>query len=186
MYIPGLLNTLMDLVAPESGNHPIVYTHAAAYVIHHLWSTSSLAVEWLNGRLHPLWLPVNPAQGVVVPASAVSAAARTMALLVLHAPPSPLFVDFVVRPIILPLFALYASLTPKIQAKSIEKRSESAPGLVDDARLLLTSWGKVVPKDEGVEGIWSVVTGGKGWPASPEGLQVQWRKGADGVELVND
>ncbi|KAL1405390.1 hypothetical protein Q8F55_009021 [Vanrija albida] len=184
VYIPKLLTTLFDLIAPESAQHPIVYTHAASYVVHHLWQTSPLAVEWLRSRLHAPWLPQNPQPGVVVPSAQVDAAARSMAQLVLHAPPSPDFTDFVVSPILPPLFALHAKLSPAVGAGSIQKAAATAPGLVGDVRLLLSSWGKVVPKDKGVAGVWSIVVGGRGWPPSDDGEELYWNVKGRSAEIV--
>lgn len=183
-YIPYLLATLFDLIAPESASHPMIYTHTAAYVVHHLWSTSPIAVEWLKHYLHDPWNPSNPQAGVVVPSERVQAAARTVAQLVLQAPPSPEFTDFVVGPILPQLFALYALLAAKQQPKVIAKKAEEAPGLGTDVKLLLTSWGKVVTKDDGVKGVWSVITGGRGWPVADDGQVLHWQKTGDAAELV--
>ncbi|TXT03818.1 hypothetical protein VHUM_04339 [Vanrija humicola] len=184
VYIPKLLTTLFDLIAPESASHPMVYTHAASYVVHHLWQTSPLAVEWLRARLHAPWLPQNPLPGVVVSAEQVEAVARSMAQLVLHAPPSPDFTDFVVGPILPPLFALHSKLNPAVGAGSIQKAAAPAPGLAADVRLLLSSWGKVVPQDKGVAGVWSIIVGGRGWPPLDDGEELSWSvKGGRG-EIV--
>lgn len=183
-YIPFLLETLFGLIAPESSSHPMVYTHTAAYVVHHLWSTSPIAVEWLKHHLHDPWNPVQPQEGVVVPGDRVEQAARTVAQLVLQAPPSPEFTNFVVGPILPQLFALYAELAPAQQPKLIAKKAESAPGLESDVKLLLNSWGKLVTKDDGVKGIWSIITGGRGWPVAEDGQVLHWQRRGNGADLV--
>lgn len=153
-------------------------------MVHHLWSTSFIAKQWLEQRLHAPWLPRFPHAGVVVPATDISSTARTAAQLVLHAPPSPGFTEFVVRPILPPLFALHAALSPVLSAKSVEKQAEAASGLEHDVKLLLTSWGKIVSKEDGVRGVWSIIRGGRGWPVSEHGDVLQWQKCPDGMELV--
>ena len=186
MYIPQLLTTLFDLIAPESASHPLIYTHTAAYVVHHLWSTSPIAVQWLDNKVHSMWRPQNPAAGAIASADAVQAGVRTLAELVTHSPPSPDFIDFLLGPILPPLFALHAKLNSSLSAKSIEKRPETFTGLKDEVKALLVSWGKVVAQDNGVKGVWDIIMGGKGWPdeGQESGLELFWRKVGDGAELV--
>lgn len=175
----------MDLIAPESNAHPMVYTHTAAYVVHHLWSTSPLAKQWLEQRLHSPWLPSQPQPGVVMGPAELEEIVRTSAQLVLHAPPSPEFTDYLVGPVLPPLFALHVALTPAVSSKAIEKHAAApASGLAHDVQLLLSSWGKIVVKENGVRGIWAVVTGGRGWPVSEDGEVLQWQKGPEGMELA--
>lgn len=182
-YIPFLLETLFGLIAPETANHPMVYTHTAAYVVHHLWSTTPIAVEWLRHHIHDPWNPT-ARDGVVMPSDRVQALARTLTQLVLQAPPSPEFTDFVVGPILPQLFALYAVLAPQQQPKLIAKKAEAAPGLSADIKLLLSSWGKVVAKDDGVKGVWAIITDGRGWPVSEDGRVLHWQRVGDAAQLV--
>lgn len=116
--------------------------------------------------------------------SSVEASARTLAQLVTQAPPSPEFLDFLVGPILPPLFALHVALSSTVTTTSIEKRPETASGLAADVKLLLDGWGKVVPKQEGVKGIWSIIQGGKGWSTVDDGLELFWQKEGSGAQLV--
>lgn len=185
VYIPQLLTTLFDLIAPESATHPLVYTHTAAYVVHHLWNSSPIAVNWLRERLHVPLLPANLSVGVVATPEGVQSLLTALSQLVTHAPPSPQFVDFLIAPILPPLFALHVALLTPSKAGIIEKRPE-ATGLAASVHMVLLAWGKVVPQAEGVKGVWTVVQGGKGWPEGEGGREIFWRRTGDGAELVYD
>ncbi|BEJ07469.1 hypothetical protein CcaverHIS641_0407380 [Cutaneotrichosporon cavernicola] len=181
-YIAYVLETLFGLMGEAAA--PLVYSHTAAYVVHHLWATSPVAVEWLEQHLHSPWNP-KPVEGVVLPADSVRSAVAAAARLVLHAPPSPEFTNFVIGPILPQTFALYVLLKPAqptMLSKAKEKDKES--GLAADVQLLLTSWGKLVGKDDAVKGIWSIIMGGHGWPTSETGEVMHWQKADDGAELV--
>ncbi|GMK57294.1 hypothetical protein CspeluHIS016_0401280 [Cutaneotrichosporon spelunceum] len=179
-YIPYLLETLFELMGEAAA--PVVYGHTAAYVVHHLWGTSPLAVEWLEHHLHGPWNPT-PTEGVVLTADHAKSVTVAAAQLVLHAPPSPEFTNFVVGPILAQVFALYALLSPA-QPSMISKAKENESNLPAGVKLLLTSWGKLVSKNDAVKGVWSIVKGGRGWPASEDGQVLHWQKVGDGAELV--
>jgi hypothetical protein len=180
-YIPYLLDTLFGLMGETAA--PVVYSHTAAYVVHHLWANSPLAVAWLKSRLHDPWNPT-PAEGVVLPADRVRSVAAEAAQLVLHAPPSREFTDFVVGPILPQVFALYVVLKPAQPTMMAKTKAKEEGGLAADVKLLLTSWGKLVGKDEAVKGVWSIVTSGRGWPTSEDGEVLHWQKVGEGAELV--
>lgn len=179
-YIPALMERLMELVAPESAAHPIVFTHAAAYIVYRLWYTNPIAKEWLDHHLHDPFLNPGPGDGVLVPPNQVARNVQALGQLMLHAPPNTDFVDFIMRPILPPIFALYDALSPS--GTSIEKVKTS--GLLEDVSTLLTSWGKLASEADGVAGLWSIVTGGRGWPASEDGTQLAWRPEGDSAALV--
>lgn len=179
-YIPALMERLMELVAPESAAHPVVFTHAAAYIVYQLWYTNAVARGWLDRHLHDPFLNPGPGDGVLVPPNQVARNVQAPGQLVLHAPPNTDFVDFVMRPILPPLFALYDALSPS--GASIEKAKTT--GLLEDVSTLLTSWGKLAAEIDGVAGLWSIVTGGRGWPPSEDGTQLVWRPEGDSAALV--
>lgn len=179
-YIPALMERLMELVAPESSAHPVVFTHAAAYIVYRLWYENAVAKDWLNHHLHDPFLTPGEGGGVLIPPNQVARNVQALGKLVLHAPPSAEFTDFVMRPILPPLFALYEALSPS--GVSIEKAKTS--GLLDDVSTLLTSWGKLASESDGVAGLWSIITGGRGWPASADGTELAWRPKGDSASLV--
>ncbi|CAK9786131.1 hypothetical protein CC85DRAFT_257343 [Cutaneotrichosporon oleaginosum] len=177
-YIPYLLETLFGLMGEAAA--PVVYSHTAAYVVHHLWANSPVAVTWLKAHLHEPWNPA-PREGVVLRAEGVQSLVGATAQLVLHAPPSPDFVNFVVGPILPQIFALYVFLKPQ---PTTMKAKEKEGGLAADTDLVLTSWGKLVGKDDGVKGVWSIITTGRGWSVSEHGEVLHFQRVGDGAELV--
>ncbi|BEI84139.1 hypothetical protein CcaverHIS002_0407430 [Cutaneotrichosporon cavernicola] len=137
-----------------------------AYVLETLFGLMGEAaappgVQSYRGHLHSPWNP-KPVEGVVLPADSVRSAVAAAARLVLHAPPSPEFTNFVIGPILPQTFALYVLLKPAqptMLSKAKEKDKES--GLAADVQLLLTSWGKL-----------------------KRGEVMHWQKADDGAELV--
>lgn len=180
-YIPALMERLMELVAPESSTHPVVFTHAAAYIVYRLWYDNATAKSWLDHHLHNPFLSPGPGDGVLLQPAQVARDVQALGQLVLHAPPSADFTDFVMRPILPPLFALYDALSPS--GASIEKAKSGSP-LLEDVGTLLTSWGKLASEADGVAGLWSIVTGGRGWPASEDGTELAWRPEGESAALV--
>jgi hypothetical protein len=83
----------------------------------------------------------------------------------IYAPPAPEWLDFLVRPILAPLVALYAALgrhsalsLRDLRVSGAGKNAQNAqPSLEADVLSLIKTWARVVDKDNGVKGLWAVV-----------------------------
>jgi hypothetical protein len=114
----------------------------------------------------------------------------------IYAPPAPEWLDFLVRPILAPLVALYAALgrhsalsLRDLRVSGAGKKAQSAqPSLEVDVLSLIRTWGRVVDKDNGVKGLWAVAqsTSDRSGMANEEGngAVLFWERQGDVARLV--
>jgi hypothetical protein len=209
-YLPQLLSSLFDLITPAAlsqDSAPRTYVHAASYTVHKLWTLHPAVVRpWLEQQLHRIWRPdITAAQIataeqskdgkiVVLPASEVERQVRGLSQLSIYAPPAPDWLDFLVRPILAPLVALYAALGSALSLRDLRisgagKKAHSAqPSLEVDALSLIKTWARVVDKDNGVKGLWAVVqsTSDRSGMANEEGggAALFWEREGEVARLV--
>ncbi|WVR07317.1 hypothetical protein IAU60_004358 [Kwoniella sp. DSM 27419] len=203
IYYPWLLSELFSMIplADTSHHHPVAFVNTACYSIQRLWASNRpLIGDWLRNKLHSPWHPkVAPAtdsEPTVVPTEAIQRSVQNMRLLLLHNPSSPEFADFVVGPILAPLFSLYSFLAKRQQQElAVIQQRNTAPAsgrklLLEDIGVVLQIWGKEVDPAQGVQGvqgIWSIIKGREGWgDADEDGLSHRWEVCGEGVRLVTE
>jgi hypothetical protein len=204
-YLPALLSSLFDLITPaesDDNSAPRTYVHAASYTAQKLWSQYPRVVRpSLERRLHELWRPDISTQvreeaergndTILIEASDVTRNLRTLYNLSIYAPPTPQWSNFLIRPILTPLFALYTACNnERVPAGSAapdiieSKDREVAPSALEKVVLsLITTWVRVVDKDDAVRGLWAIVQSEGEWFATPaandQAGSLQWEvKGA--------
>ncbi|KAL7421953.1 hypothetical protein Q5752_003725 [Cryptotrichosporon argae] len=181
VHATGMLDNVAHLL--EAGT-PVMHTYAACWTIHHLWRAQPAVVaDWLAQRLHRPFLPDTQelqADTVVLPADDAENKLAELVLLLSYAPPSPNFADFLVAPLLVVLFDLYAT-SGKQMGQGMRATGKAAEaGLVEQAKTLLLGWGKVVDAASGIRGVWRIVS----QPCDDGGLGLHWARQEPGFALV--
>ncbi|KAK4683728.1 hypothetical protein P7C73_g6500, partial [Tremellales sp. Uapishka_1] len=185
-YLSYLLPELFDLIFDQSA-HPLIYTHSASYTVSHLHNIYPAFVSvWLRETLHAPWLPPKRKAGLVTPYDSLERSARLVNLLIMHSPPSAGYTSLLVSPILPGLFSIFAFLaasdTAGLRARpaspvALGKKPQisEARSLEQEIEVLLLTWGRIVAKDVGVQGIWDIVTSRSGLGTFEDG-EMFWKK----------
>ena len=157
----------MVIGTAEGPAHPAIYVRAACYTIHRLWTDRApVVLSWLEGVLHSSWShPILIETQQLITETQVESTIDLLRSLLMYSPPSSAWSDYLLQPILPPLFALHSAFTAT-HSDQLRPRSPTAQGKVPQGgqgtlayavRELIVGWGKVVEKDMGVRGVWDIV-----------------------------
>lgn len=173
----AILPRVIDLLSPvdseqQSRAVPTSYKRAAAFTLSRMITASKpLTLKIISPILHGRFLPGLQSSPTT---PSISDVVSILTTIFTSTDPSPLLVQAIIEPIIVPLYHLSAHL---------DSQRISDPGLKESARGLLRTWARLVGRDEAISGLWSIVQGKGGWGMGDE-AQWAWDIGEDGLEVT--
>jgi hypothetical protein len=141
-----------------SNDVPVTYRRAASFCVSRMLDPEFVHNQLVSSLLspiihHPFFHPSTPSQlgsqSATAPPNPTTALSM-LTILLLNTDPSPVFITYVLSPVVSALYALMVHL---------DTTKASDPVLKESVRGLLATWGRVVEIQDCIDTLWSVIQG---------------------------